>query len=109
MVKCPCPAAKRRWIIPVCFDGDAAPHLAEVAQIAGKSEAAIFMIWKTGCARSGLGFAPGQPYIGLLPQEWDMPRTSTLTAEVPAGALVTAVRQLVLFANPRPQDGAKLG
>ncbi|MGA0429308.1 MAG: carboxyltransferase domain-containing protein, partial [Paracoccaceae bacterium] len=35
------PAAKRRWIIPVCFDSDAAPHLAEVAQIAGKSEAAI--------------------------------------------------------------------
>ena len=31
------PVAKRRWIIPVCFDGDAAPHLAEVAQIAGKS------------------------------------------------------------------------
>ncbi|MGB1443778.1 MAG: carboxyltransferase domain-containing protein, partial [Paracoccaceae bacterium] len=81
------PAAKRRWIIPVCFDADAAPHLAEVAQIAGKCEAAIIHDLENADLRVlALGFAPGQPYIGLLPQEWDMPRTSALTAEVPAGA-----------------------
>ncbi|NCV12236.1 MAG: carboxyltransferase domain-containing protein [Rhodobacteraceae bacterium] len=88
------PAAKRRWIIPVCFDGDAAPHLAEVAQIASKSEAAIIYDLENADVRVlALGFAPGQPYIGLLPQEWDMPRTSTLTAEVPAGALVDLLPQ----------------
>ena len=38
-----------------------------------------------------------------------MPRTSTLTAEVPAGALVTAVRQLVLFANPSPTGWRQIG
>ena len=64
------PAAKRRWIIPICFDGDAAPHLAEVAQIAGKSEAAIIHDLENADVRVlALGFAPGQPYIGLLPQE----------------------------------------
>jgi len=104
------PAAKRRWIIPVCFDGDAAPHLVEVAQIASKSEAAIIYDLENADVRVlALGFAPGQPYIGLLPQEWDMPRTSTLTAEVPAGALVTAVRQLVLFANPSPTGWRQIG
>ena len=104
------PVAKRRWIIPICFDGDAAPHLAEVAQIAGKSEAAIVHDLENANVRVlALGFAPGQPYIGLLPREWDMPRTSTLTSEVPAGALVTAVRQLVLFANPSPTGWRQIG
>jgi KipI family sensor histidine kinase inhibitor len=104
------PAAKRRWIIPICFDGDAAPHLAEVAQIVGKSEAAIIHdLGNTDLRVLALGFAPGQPYVGLLPHEWDMPRTSTLTAEVPAGALVTAVRQLVLFANPSPTGWRQIG
>ena len=31
-----------------------------------------------------------------------MPRQSGLTPQVPAGALVVALRQLVLFANPSP-------
>ena len=53
------PAAKRRWIIPVCFDGDAALHLAEVAQIAGKSEAAIIHDLENADVRVlALGFAP---------------------------------------------------
>ena len=32
-----------------------------------------------------------------------------LNAEVPAGALVTAVRQLVLFANPSPTGWRQIG
>jgi len=104
------PEAKRRWTIPVCFDHHAAPQLTEVAQIAGKSKESIISdLENTDLRVLALGFAPGQPYIGLLPMEWDMPRTSTLTSQVPAGALVTAVRQLVLFANPSPTGWRQIG
>ena len=42
--------------------GDAAPHLAEVAQIAGKSEAAIIDDLENANVRVlALGFAPGNP------------------------------------------------
>lgn len=104
------PALKRLWTIPVCVDDNCAPNLAQTAQIIGKSPDHVI---KDLCSQTlrvlAIGFAPGQPYIGLLPQEWDMPRTSELTSEVPAGALVTAVRQLVLFANPSPTGWRQIG
>lgn len=104
------PPAKRQWTIPVCFEGVAAPHLQEVAAIAQKSTANIISDLETNDLRVlAIGFAPGQPYVGLLPEEWNMPRMSSLTAEVPAGALVTAVRQLVLFANPSPTGWRQIG
>jgi inhibitor of KinA len=49
-----------------------------------------------------IGFAPGQPYLGELPERWALPRQTGLTPEVPEGAVTVAVRQVVLFANPSP-------
>ncbi|MGA1181499.1 MAG: carboxyltransferase domain-containing protein, partial [Marivivens sp.] len=56
-----------------------------------------------------IGFAPGQPYIGLLPDNWNLPRLSQLTPKVPAGALVVAVRQLVLFCNDSTTGWRQIG
>ena len=56
-----------------------------------------------------LGFAPGQPYLGELPGHWALPRRQTLNPQVPQGALVTAVRQFVLFANPSPTGWRQVG
>ena len=44
-----------------------------------------------------IGFAPGQPYLGELPEARDIPRQTDLTDRVPVGALTVATRQLVLF------------
>ena len=55
-----------------------------------------------------IGFAPGQPYLGTLPEAWDIPRSAEL-AQVPAAALVVAVRQLVLFANASPTGWRHVG
>lgn len=104
------PKPKRTWEIPVCFDGDAAPDLAEVADVIGTDASKI--VEEVLCAELrvlAIGFAPGQPYVGMLPDHWNIPRKSEITAEVPAGALVTAVRQLVLFANPSPTGWRQLG
>lgn len=92
--------ARRRWHIPVAFGGAAGPQLAEAAAMAGVSEAqALKDLTETELRVLAIGFAPGQPYLGQLPPAWAIPRQKQLTPSVPAGALVVALRQLVLFGN----------
>lgn len=104
------PPPLRRWQIPVAFGEGFAPQLAEVAALTGQSiEATVKTLTTTELRVLAIGFAPGQPYIGLMPQDWDFPRQSELTPEVPAGALTAALRQLVLFANPSPTGWRQVG
>ncbi|MDP0928141.1 carboxyltransferase domain-containing protein [Paracoccus onubensis] len=92
------PDPARRWTIPVAFGEEYGPQLDEVAQAVGcRPEDAIRQICDADLRVLVIGFAPGQPYIGLLPEEWNLPRQSGLTPEVPAGAIVVAVRQIVMF------------
>ncbi|MDQ2093185.1 5-oxoprolinase subunit B family protein [Rhodalgimonas zhirmunskyi] len=95
------PAPKRRWTIPAAFGGRHGPQLAELAERAGMSEeACVEAICEADLRVLTIGFAPGQPYIGLLPEAFDIPRLSELTPQVPGGAIVVAVRQIVLFGAP---------
>jgi KipI family sensor histidine kinase inhibitor len=105
----PTPAGGRAWVIPCVFGGDHGPDLAEAAALAGVSEdraVAELCGWVEVLA---IGFAPGQPYLGELPPNWSLPRRQTLNPQVPGGALVTAVRQFVLFANPSPTGWRQVG
>lgn len=104
------PTLSRLWTIPVCVTGPAAPDLAEVSSLTGMSEQALIEdVLTTSLRVLAIGFAPGQPYIGMLPKSWDFARKPELTEQVPAGALVTAVRQLVLFANSSPTGWRQIG
>jgi KipI family sensor histidine kinase inhibitor len=106
----PPPHGRRFWRIPTVFGGDLAPQLAEAAALAGETEAeAIASLSGARTRVLTLGFAPGQPYLGDLPQNWNIPRQSSLTPKVPAGALVVAVRQFVLFANDTPTGWRHIG
>jgi allophanate hydrolase subunit 1 len=55
-----------------------------------------------------VGFAPGQPYLGPLGEEWNLPRLKALQ-QVPAGALVQAISQFVLFTGPAPTGWRHVG
>ncbi|WP_371225418.1 5-oxoprolinase subunit B family protein [Roseovarius sp. 2305UL8-3] len=104
------PTGRRLWRVPTVFGGDAAPQLAESAQAAGLSEAeAIASISATRVRVQTIGFAPGMPYLGELPPEWDIPRQTELTAQVPAGGLCVAIRQLVLFPVATPTGWRHIG
>jgi len=98
------PAAPTRlWTIPACFGGDHGPQLAEVARLANITpDAAVTDLTATDLTVLAIGFAPGQPYLGTLPPVWALERQQALTPQVPAGAIVVALRQVVLFANPSP-------
>lgn len=92
------PDPARRWTIPVAFGGDQGPQLSQVAQALGIGEdAAVAELCASDLCVLTIGFAPGQPYIGLLPPRWDLPRLPEITPSVPAGSVVVAVRQIVLF------------
>ncbi|PWE48179.1 hypothetical protein DEM26_19575 [Thioclava sp. NG1] len=61
------PDPARRWTIPVAFEGDDRPQLRDFARATGQSEAAaIRENCDSGLRGLTIGFAPGQPFIGLL-------------------------------------------
>jgi KipI family sensor histidine kinase inhibitor len=104
------PPPVRRWTIPVSLGGDHGPQFTDAARAAGLTEsAARDVILSTPLRVLTIGFAPGLPYMGLLPPDWDIPRLSQITPNVPRGALVTAVRQLIVFTNPTPTGWLQIG
>lgn len=106
----PLPENRKLWRIPTVYGGELAPQLEEAAEAAGLSpEAAVRSISETRVRVQTIGFAPGQPYLGELAPEWDIPRQSQLTERVPIGALTVAIRQLVLFSVSAPTGWRHIG
>ena len=103
-------AISRIWHIPACFNADHAPQLAEAAELAGVTpEQAVKDFTENTVRVIALGFAPGQPYLGMLPERWNIPRQSELTPFMPRGALIVAIRQFVLFNADAPTGWRKIG
>lgn len=104
------PKGRRLWHIPTVFGTNLAPQLAQAAQAAGMSEEdAIKSLSETRVRVQTIGFAPGQPYLGELPEAWDIPRQSQLNERIPQGALAVAIRQMVLFAQSSPTGWLHVG
>ncbi|MCV3271366.1 5-oxoprolinase subunit B family protein [Roseobacter sinensis] len=106
----PLPAGRTLWHVPTVYGTDLAPQLEEAAGIAGLDpDEAIRQLSTARMRVLTLGFAPGQPYLGELPAVWDIPRQQGLTKSVPAGALVVAIRQLIIFTGPTPTGWRHVG
>jgi KipI family sensor histidine kinase inhibitor len=104
------PGGRRHWRIPTAFGGTSGPQLVEAAALAGVTpEAATQTLSSARVRVIAIGYAPGQPYLGTLPPEWDIPRQTALTRAVPEGALVVAVRQFVLFSSQAPTGWRHVG
>lgn len=104
------PSGRKLWTVPCCFEGAAAPQIEDAAQAAGltvRQARAELLASRTRVIT--LGYAPGQPYLGTLGPHWDIPRLSDLTPKVPAGALVAAIRQLVIFTADSPTGWRHVG
>lgn len=104
------PEGRKLVVIPCVYGGDHGPQLAEAAALAGMSEAEAIRSLSTSQVQvQAIGFAPGQPYLGNLPEAWNIPRQEALTPTVDPGALVVAIRQFVLFAVKAPTGWRKVG
>lgn len=106
----PLPEGRTLWRIPAVFGGEHGPQLDEVAEAAGLSpDQAVTEIASAELRVLALGFAPGQPYLGFLDEHWNIPRQTEVTPEVPQGAVVVAVRQVIPFANAAPTGWRQIG
>jgi KipI family sensor histidine kinase inhibitor len=97
------PRAGRLWRLPVCYDPEVAPDLADAARRAGMAPEA-FVSRHSGMIHHVymLGFLPGQPYLGDLPAELALPRLETPRTRVAAGSVGVASRMTCVFPNEPP-------
>ncbi len=96
--------------IPVCYGGPDGPDLAEVAERTGRSEADVVALHSGHEYRVYLvGFVPGFPYLGMLPEELALPRRATPRIQVPAGSVAIAGRQTGVYPFATPGGWHLLG
>jgi inhibitor of KinA len=89
--------------IPVRYGGRHGADLAEVADRTGRSEAEVIALHAGPEYRVFLvGFVPGFPYLGVLPEELALPRRATPRVRVPAGSVAIAGRQTGIYPSPTP-------
>lgn len=106
----PLPEGRTLWHVPTVYGTDLAPQLEEAAEVAGLDpDEAIRQLSSARVRVLTIGFAPGQPYMGELDPVWNIPRQQGLTKSVPSGALVTAIRQLIVFTAPTPTGWRHVG
>lgn len=89
--------------IPVCYDGEFGPDLADVARHTGLSVEEVIarhsaVEYRVHC----LGFAPGFPYLGGLPPELATPRRATPRQGVPAGSVAIGGAQTGIYPQSSP-------
>lgn len=104
------PSTARRWVAPVCFDAAFAPDLPHLADWAGISQAeAIADMTSVDQFVYMLGFAPGQPYMGDLPERLAIPRRETPLQSIPAGSVVVATGKTIIYPASNPTGWRVVG
>lgn len=99
-----------RWHIPVCFEPDFAPDLAELAIAKHLSpEEVIERMTHTAFTVYMLGFLPGFPYLGGLPADLEMPRLATPRTVVPARSIAVTGRMCAAYPWESPGGWRLLG
>ena len=92
-----------RWRIPVCYENEYAPDIDDVSRSLKVStseiikqhtsvELEVFM----------MGFLPGFPYLGLLPEIFDLPRRVEPRVHVPPRSISVAARQTTIYTIDSP-------
>jgi len=91
------------WRVPVCYEGEFAPDLAEVArlteltprEVVGLHSAVRYHVYM-------LGFLPGFPYLGDLPPRLALPRRADPRVRVPAGSVSIATTLTAIYPYESP-------
>jgi inhibitor of KinA len=96
-------ATGRLWRLPVCYDGDLAPDLDEVAARTGLTRAAVidrhaevtYHVYM-------LGFLPGLAYLGDVAPELMLPRRDVPRIRIPAGSVGIGMAMTCIFPRESP-------
>ena len=90
--------AGRSWLLPCCYDSGMGLDLDALAQDLGMDRDRIVAAHaETTFYVYALGFLPGLPFLGDLPQALARPRRSEPRTRVPAGSVAIANRMCVIY------------
>lgn len=89
--------------IPVCYDEEFGVDLSEVAACHNTSKEEIVRIHTSAIYHVFMmGFSPGFPYLGILPDSIATPRKSQPRLKVPAGSVAIAGNQTGIYPLESP-------
>ncbi len=96
--------------IPVCYDAELGPDLADVAAHVGLPPAEVIRLHTSPTYLVYfLGFAPGFAYLGGLPQKLHVPRLATPRLSVVAGSVGIAGNQTGIYPLQSPGGWRLIG
>ena len=102
--------AGAEWLIPVCYEGDFAADLPEVAAAKGMTEAEVIERHAGGRYDAiAVGSFPGLPYLGGLDPALEMPRRVPPRVLVPAGSVAIALTMSNIYPQATPGGWNILG
>lgn len=100
----------RRIEIPVLYGGDYGPDLPDVAANAGLSPREVITLHRSVEYRVYmLGFCPGFPYLGTVPEPIAVPRLPEPRMKVPAGSVGIAGSQTGVYPQESPGGWRLIG
>jgi KipI family sensor histidine kinase inhibitor len=100
----------RCWRLPVCYEGDCGPDLAETARATGLREDDVVALHSgTEYRVYMLGFLPGFPFMGDLPPPLRLPRRTQPRVRVPAGSVAIATGLTAIYPWESPGGWHLLG
>jgi len=97
------PLPSRRWLVPVCYEAEAGMDIAEVAALAGLTQAQV-----VECHSSEsyyvymVGFLPGYGYMGDVPEPLRLPRRHDPRIRVPKGSVAIATSFTAVYPLESP-------
>jgi inhibitor of KinA len=93
----------RLWRVPACYEGEYAPDLAEVARLTRLTAAEVVALHSgTRFHVYMLGFLPGFPYMGDLPELLALPRRADPRVRVPGGSISIATLLTAIYPYESP-------
>ncbi|MEO5882712.1 MAG: 5-oxoprolinase subunit PxpB [Caldimonas sp.] len=96
-------SAARLWRVPACYEQTHAPDLDEVAQRTERSAAEVVRLHtETLFHVYMIGFVPGYPYMGDLPEALVLPRRVDPRTRVPAGSIAIAGAMTAIYPLESP-------
>ena len=91
------------WRIPACYEGQHAPDLEEVAGRAHLPPEEVIRLHSTTRYQVYMiGFSPGFPYMGDVPEPLALPRRTDPRVRVPAGAIAIAAGMTAIYPVESP-------
>jgi KipI family sensor histidine kinase inhibitor len=100
----------RKVEIPVCYGGEFGPDMEFVASYTGLTVEEVIEIHSAPLYQIYMmGFTPGFPFLGGLPQVLTTPRLPTPRVQVPAGSVAIAANQTGIYPIASPGGWRLIG